>query len=196
MNILKNRIIAHREVPASTLRPHPLNPRTHPEGQRTALRALLEEIGLARSVLAYVADEHKHLPDPPLTLIDGHLRRDTLDDTPITVELLDVTDAEARALLLSIDPLASLANYDAATLNRLRASSSTSSDALANLWNSLAEEDAQAIKTATRPQPNSSKSPVFQERYVVLIHCDDEQHQVALFQRLKKEGLSCELKTA
>jgi hypothetical protein len=169
MNPLKNRIIAHREVPARSLRPNPLNPRIHPEGQRTALRALLEEIGLARSVLAYIADEHKHLPadQAPLTLIDGHLRRDALDDALVTVEVLDVTDAEARALLLSIDPLASLADYDTAILNRLRGSASTSSDALANLWNSIAQEDARAIEKATQAE-RPERTPALEQRYMVL----------------------------
>ena len=53
---LRNRIVAHRTLPASSLRPHPSNPRTHPDELRSVLRQLLAEIGLARSVLGYVAD--------------------------------------------------------------------------------------------------------------------------------------------
>ena len=52
----------------------------------------------------------------------------------VDVEVLDVDDAEARALLLSIDPLARLADYDAGKLDALRAVTDADSDALANLW--------------------------------------------------------------
>mgnify|MGYP003904835835 CR=1 FL=1 len=38
----------------------------------------------------------------------------------VDVEVLDVNDAEARALLLAIDPLAQLAGYAAETLDELR----------------------------------------------------------------------------
>src|SRR3989442_7444728 len=61
------------------------------------------EIGFARSLLAY------ELPDGRLKLLDGHLRRDLDPDMEVDVEVLDLTDEEARVLLLSIDPLASLA---------------------------------------------------------------------------------------
>jgi hypothetical protein len=44
-----------------------------------------------------------------LKLIDGHLRRDLDPDMEVEVEVLDVNEDEARALLLSIDPLAALA---------------------------------------------------------------------------------------
>jgi len=57
-------------------------------------------VGFARSLLAY------EVPDGRLKLLDGHLRRDLDPDMEVDVEVLDVNDEEARALLLSIDPLA------------------------------------------------------------------------------------------
>src|SRR5256885_2068559 len=100
---IRNRIKCHRRVRAGDLIPHELNYRAHPEQQRRMLDALYREIGFARSLLAY------ELPDGKLKLIDGHLRRDIGPDMEVDVEVLDVNDAEARALLLSIDPLAELA---------------------------------------------------------------------------------------
>src|SRR5438552_18020914 len=112
---LRNRIIKHLRVRAGDLVPHELNPRVHSQAQRAALTSLFGEIGFARSLLAY------ELPDGRLKLIDGHLRQGTLDpDDRITVEVLDVSDDEARKLLLSIDPLAQLAEYDRHTLDALR----------------------------------------------------------------------------
>ena len=106
------RITGHRRVRAGDLVPHELNPRTHSEAQRAALAALYREIGFARSLLAY------EMPDGRLKLIDGHLRRDLDPNMEVDVEILDVTDEEARALLLSIDPLAANEAAVAAELGR------------------------------------------------------------------------------
>src|ERR1700733_14387490 len=100
---MKNRIKEHRTVRVGDLVPHELNPRTHSQEQREALEALLGEIGFARSLLAY------ELPDGRLKLIDGHLCRAFDPEMLVEVEILDVNEEEARALLLSIDPLAQLA---------------------------------------------------------------------------------------
>src|SRR6516165_3896724 len=100
---IRNRIKGHRRVRAGDLVPHELNFRLHPDRQRAALQALYADIGFARSLLAY------ELPDGRLKLIDGHLCRDLDPDMEVDVEVLDVTDDEARTLLLSIDPLAALA---------------------------------------------------------------------------------------
>ena len=97
---IRNRIKCHRRVRAGDLVPHELNFRLHPEHQKAALQALYREVGFARSLLAY------ETADGRLKLIDGHLRRDLDPDMEVDVEILDVTEEEARALLLSIDPLA------------------------------------------------------------------------------------------
>src|SRR5262249_52100993 len=114
MPTIRNRIKGHRRVRAGDLVPHELNFRLHPEAQKAALRALYEEVGFARSLLAY------ELPDGRLKLIDGHLRRELDPEMQVDVEILDLSDAEARTLLLSIDPLAALAQTNAATHARLR----------------------------------------------------------------------------
>src|SRR5438874_1138163 len=104
---IRNRIKGHRRVRAGDLVPHEWNYRLHPDGQRAALWALYQEVGFARSLLAY------EMPDGRLKLIDGHLRRDMDPDMEVEVEVLDVTEQEARELLLSIDPLAELAQTQA-----------------------------------------------------------------------------------
>ena len=189
---LKNRIIAHRRVRAAELKPHPRNARTHPPAQRAALNAILAEVGLARSVLAYVADADRHLGDAaPLTLIDGHLRQEELRQAEVEVEVLDVTDAEADKLLLTIDPLARLAEYDAELLARLRESVVTESNDLAALWASLAERDAAVLDELRRRGGPEKALP---EEYFVLVRCADEKEQVALLKRFRKQGLRCEAK--
>jgi hypothetical protein len=194
---LRNRIVGHRTVKASELLPHDLNPRTHGDGQRTALRALLDEVGFARSTLAYVADRHRHLGDKaPLTLIDGHLRREELADEEITVEVLDVDDAEAKKLLLSIDPMAQLAGYNEQVLANLRGAVTTKSDALSNLWASVADGQraAERVMNDARRKASAKADEARQElpdRFLVIIECPDERSQVEALRLCKDAGLNC-----
>src|SRR5207248_3600979 len=133
MNSIRNRIKAHRRIRAGDLVPHEGNFRLHPEQQKAALRALYEAIGFARSLLAY------ELPDGRLKLIDGHLRRDLDPEMEVDVEVLDVSDAEARALLLSIDPLAALAQTQEQLYDRLRELTPAPCDELEAAWQASVE---------------------------------------------------------
>src|SRR5258707_858300 len=181
---VRNRIKGHRRVRAGDLVPHELNPRRHGEAQRDTLLALYAEVGFARSLLAY------ELPDGRLKLIDGHLRRSLDPDMEVDVEILDVSDAEARTLLLSLDPLAQLADYDPPALDRLRQLTPTDSDALANLWASIAQANAAAdvaLQDAHAPKPERDMP----EQFLILVECDGEAQQVELLRRFQAEGLKC-----
>src|SRR5437764_5112707 len=131
MKTPRNRIKRHVSVRAGELVPHELNARVHGPAQRAALPALYEEVGFARSLLAY------ELPDGRLKLIDGHLRASMDPEQIVEVEVLDVSDAEARTLLLAIDPLAQLADYEANTLAQLRGLVEPNSSAVRQLWDAI-----------------------------------------------------------
>src|SRR3981189_2752665 len=109
---IRNRIKGHRRVRAGDLIPHELNFRFHPDLQKAALEALYQQVGFARSLLAY------ELPDGRLKLIDGHLRRDIDPDMEVDVEILAVKE-EVRDLPLSLDPLALLAQPQEQLRDRL-----------------------------------------------------------------------------
>src|SRR5579864_928401 len=130
--MIRNRIKGHRRVRAGDLVPHELNPRVHNDAQRDALAALYAEIGFARSLLAY------ELPDGRLKLIDGHLRRELSPDMEVDVEVLDVSEEEARALLLSIDPLAALAETQEHLRERLLELAPAESEDLRAAWEEAA----------------------------------------------------------
>ena len=179
MNTIRNRIKAHRRVRAGDLVPHEFNFRMHPDKQKAALRDLYEEIGFARSLLAY------ELPDGRLKLIDGHLRRDLNPDMQVDVEVLDLSDAEARTLLLSMDPLAALAETDAETHGRLRALTPSRSAAISALWDATARNQALADALL-----NQAARPV-REQFLILVECRDEDHQVELLEKFQIDGLSC-----
>jgi hypothetical protein len=138
---VRNRIKGHRRVRAGDLLPLELNFRSHPEHQRAALQALYEEVGFARSLLAY------ELPDGRLKLLDGHLRRGLDPELEVDVEILDVTEDEARVLLLSIDPLAALAETQEQIHRRLLELAPVVSPELEAAWRSAAE----AARAAAAP---------------------------------------------
>jgi hypothetical protein len=178
MNI-RNRIKAHRRVRAGELVPHEFNFRSHADGQRAALQALYREIGFARSLLAY------ELPDGRLKLIDGHLRRDIDPEMEVEVEVLDVTEDEARTLLLSIDPLAALADTQHQLRDRLQELVPDVPEELRLAWEATARA---AIETPPADRASQREPPA---QFAVLIPCRDEAHQVELLVRFQGEGLEC-----
>jgi hypothetical protein len=182
----RNRIVRHARVRAGDLVPHELNPRLHSPAQRRALEQLYAEIGFARSLLAYT------LPDGRLKLIDGHLRAEMNPDQEVDVEVLDVNDAEARALLLAIDPLAQLAGYDGPLLEELRRRTEQDSAAVKSLWQIL--EDASGRTKKDLDKAAAQDTP--REQFYVLIECTDEAEQLALLKRFLAEGLRCSAKMA
>jgi hypothetical protein len=114
-SILKDRIVELRRVKAAELLPNPRNWREHPAGQRSALRGLLEEIGISDALIAYRSQR----TDGALTLVDGHLRREEEPETLWPVLVLDLTDEEADKVLVTLDPLAAMATTNAKVLEEL-----------------------------------------------------------------------------
>src|SRR5262245_44826658 len=179
---LRNRIVRHVRVRAGDLVPHELNPRLHSDAQRTALASLYDEIGFARSLLAY------QLADGRLKLIDGHLRADMDPDHEVEVEVLDVNDAEARALLLAIDPLAQMAGYDIDVLDELLQIAEKDSAAVKSLWEALEEASRQTRKAL------DDVGQGVPEQYLIVVDCGSEPRQIELLQRFQDDGLKCEAK--
>jgi hypothetical protein len=163
--MIRNRIKSHCCVRAGDLVPHEFNFRCHPDGQKAALRALFNEVGFARRLLAY------ELPDGRLKLIDGHLRRDL--DPNMEVEILDVTDAEARALLLSIDALAALAENQSQLHERLFELTPTVHPELRAAWEAAAA--GALLPPATLPDKRAGE---VEHQFLILITYRDEKHQV------------------
>jgi hypothetical protein len=179
MNI-RTRIKSHRRVRAGDLVPHEFNFRTHPGHQHAALKALYREVGFARSLLAY------ELPDGRLKLIDGHLRRDIDPDMEVEVEILDVTEEEARTLLLSIDPLAALAETQEQLRKRLGELVPGVPEDLRLAW------EATALAAIDSPPADARRAKTsIPEQFAILVTCRDEPQQVELLARLHAEGLDC-----
>ena len=131
---IRDRIKELRRVKASELLRNPRNWRTHPAVQARALRALLTEIGYADALIA------RELPDGQLQLIDGHLRAETTPDVEVPVLVLDVTEEEADKLLLTLDPLAAMAETDAERIKALLETVRTDDEAVQELFKRTAGE--------------------------------------------------------
>jgi hypothetical protein len=135
---LKDRIVELRRVRAGDLRPNPRNWRRHPKSQRSALLGILGEVGIADAVLARVTD------DGGLELIDGHLRQDAVDaNQELPVLVLDVSEAESDKLLLTLDPLAALAQTDDDAVRALLERVQVESDDVRKMVTFLAKAPAQ-----------------------------------------------------
>jgi DNA modification methylase len=161
---IRDRVVELRRVRAADLRPNPRNWRRHPKAQADALRGLLSEIGYADALLARETPEG-------LMLIDGHLRAETTPDAVVPVLVLDVTEAEADKLLLSLDPLAAMAEGDADALRTLLAQVETDSDAVRRMLDGLAKEyGAQpGPKPLDDPGPNLEEAEELRKKWGVAL---------------------------
>src|SRR5260370_21085853 len=133
---IRDRIKELRRVRASELVPNPRNWRRHGPEQQAALRGLLSEIGYADALLA------REMPDGKLMLIDGHLRAETTKRATVPVLVLDVTEAEADKILLTLDPLAAMAQADGYCGQALLETVRTDSAPVSPLLERVAGEEA------------------------------------------------------
>ncbi len=132
---IRDRVKELRRVRARDLLSNPKNWRRHPKAQAAALRGLLQEIGYADALIA------RELPDGRLMLIDGHLRAETTPNVLVPVLVLDVTEEEAAKILLTLDPLAAMAESDSERIKALPQTVSTDNDAVQELLRSTAGEE-------------------------------------------------------
>jgi hypothetical protein len=104
----------------------------------------------------------------------------------VDVEVLDVSEEEARALLLSIDPLAALAQTQEQLRDRLLELAPAESEELRAAWEEAARSALEGPPPAERPGVTDIPA-----QYLVLVTCRDERQQVELLERFQAEGLEC-----
>jgi hypothetical protein len=183
--------------PAAKLaeRANPDNWRTHPPAQLKALRAMIGQVGYAGAVLLNETTGH---------LIDGHARVSSAPpDEVLPVLVGRWTLEQERQILVSLDPLAAMAQADAEKLAELTADMDLEGD-LAGLAEQLDKLQAEDDAPGPGDQPGDGEAPgagaskkqvSIPESYQVVIVCRDEDQQRELFDRLGQEGLTCRLLT-
>lgn len=112
MTALRNRILGLEHIPARELVGAPWNWRELGRGQRAALAASLEELGI------YDALKVRALPDGRREMIDGHKRQDLIladigPETLIPCLVSDLDEQEARQANLTHDPIGAMAKTNA-----------------------------------------------------------------------------------
>jgi len=161
--LIRDRIRELRRVRARDLLANPKNWRVHPKAQSAALRGLLSEIGYADALLV------RELPDGRLVLIDGHLRAETTPSAMVPVLILDVSEEEADKLLLTLDPLAGMAESDSLRLQALLHSVRSDSTAVQQLFARIAERDAlQVFRPPVElldPEPRIERAAELQQKW-------------------------------
>ncbi len=98
-------------VRAGDLKRNPRNWRRHPDGQKAALRAVLDDVGWAGALLWNRRTEQ---------LVDGHARLDVVDpDANVPVLVGDWTEEQELKILATLDPIAYLATVDREAIESL-----------------------------------------------------------------------------
>lgn len=131
----RNRIIGQGEVAPGELVANPANWRLHPKAQQRALGGALTEVGWVAQCLVNVRTGH---------LVDGHLRVELAierGEPSVPVTYVDLSEAEERIVLASLDPLGAMADTDAAKLEELLRDLAPADSALAAMLASLAEQN-------------------------------------------------------
>ena len=179
--LVRDRIQGFCRVPADRLVPHPRNWRLHPPRQRSALAAVLQDIGYAGALIA------RELPDGRLQLIDGHLRAETTPEQQVPVLIVDLSDDEALKVLAVFDPLSSMAEVNVVALQSICEELKIVAPALQETL-----REAAARKRPSEFQPRTAEDRAV-ESYQVVVECTDEDEQRAVFERLRGDGLRCRL---
>lgn len=148
--MFRDRVKELRRVRAGDLAPSPQNWRQHPEQQRSALTAVLAEVGYADALIV------RELPDGQLEIVDGHLRSSIDADAVVPVLVVDLDDREAATVLATLDPLAAMAVTDEAALRALLEGIGGADDPLRRLAEAAS---ASALPPATRPKLDDEEEP-------------------------------------
>jgi hypothetical protein len=161
-------------VKASEIKDNPKNCRIHPNKQRRAMVAMIEEIGYADALVA------RRLPDGSLELIDGHLRKDCTPDQEVPVIIVDLNDEETAKLLVVLDNITAMAETDGEKLAELSALVDTQSEELRKLL----DENCGAMLPAEIDVPTLN---------LVVVKCLSKFDAEDLVRKLVAEGFKCKM---
>jgi len=180
----RNRIVGLRQIKAADLKPNKKNWRLHPDGQKSALQSILQDIGFVGALVAREIDGK-------FELLDGHLRADVAADREVPVLVVDLTDDEAAKVLATYDPLSSMAIPDGVMLGSLIDEIDLNDNAelrrlLTDLHEDLIEEKAKDKAEGIEPReiPGMALAPHEHYDYLVVLATTTQEWNV-LCERLK-----------
>lgn len=149
----RSRIAGSGEADPATLVPNPANWRQHPDHQAAALDGVLSEIGWVQQVVVNRRTGQ---------LVDGHLRlRLALErgEPSVPVLYVDLSPAEERLVLATLDPLAAMAKTDRDALTALLADLDPATGEVGTLLQDIAEHERLARHMAPGPDEETPEPP-------------------------------------
>jgi ParB-like chromosome segregation protein Spo0J len=166
---MRSRIVGEADVAPDQLLANPLNWRLHPKEQREALAGVLDEVGWVQRIIVNRTTGH---------VVDGHARVElALQRSEATVPVLyvELSEAEERLVLASLDPIGGLAATDAARLEELLAGVEATDPALQALLADLARGIGVVGEGELPELPDGDREPFQQMTFTV--H-DEQKEQI------------------
>lgn len=175
----KNRIVGHADVRPGELTAHARNFKAHPDGQRSAMGAALDEIGFLKSVT---------VNQRTMTIVDGHMRVALAierGEKTVPVEFVDLTPGQEKAALAAMDPIGQMAEVDEQALGELLDEVADEAPDLAAALLDLGEEDEDGDHG-----PGSVP-----DTFEVVVTCRSRREQQKLVKQWTAAGMMCKAVT-
>lgn len=152
-NTWRSRKVGEGTMAACQFTPHPLNPHIHPQGQREAVAASLEQFGQLAPVIVNRANGY---------ILDGEERiwqaLSHGDDTPVDYYEVELSEEEHQRALRVFDPVGELGEWDRDRLAQIRESYPHEENAALKLLNQSIE--ARAISSNGNEPPSDPGAQV------------------------------------
>lgn len=171
----KNQIVGWDNVDPAQLLAHPGNFRRHPAAQRDALRGSLNELNIITPVIVNRLTGH---------LLDGHARVEeylSAGISEVPVAYVEVPPEKESLALLSLDPIAAMAEADKEALDALLRDVATGE---AGLQAMLAELAAAADMEVAGAGGREKRAPGYIIQYNLVFEDEDQQDTWFAFLRM------------
>lgn len=180
--MFQNRIIGFAEKPAKDFNFNPNNWRIHSEFQKNAISDVLSRVGWVTGVIENISTGN---------LLDGHARVEEAlklgPETPVPFLQVELSVEEENMILALLDPIGALASTDTEKLQELFDSIEFESNHLANIVTNLLPAE---ILEEIEKTPNLSSSEFdYENKFGVIVECENEFHQQQVFEKLSSQGL-------
>jgi hypothetical protein len=187
---VRNRIVAHIELLPSQILDHPGQAWDHPESQAKALVGILDEVGIVDEILVYKSERAGGAYVTP----DGHLRKSLDQNHPWPCTVLDLTDEEADYILLTKDMVGQMKMANAAALDSLLSSVSSSNQAVQEMLADVAAKAGLYLDKVDNPEDEWKGMPEFGQEdatafHDVIVHFDTVE-DVRAFARLIDQNVT------
>jgi 16S rRNA G966 N2-methylase RsmD len=157
---IRDRVVEIRKIKASEIMANPSNWRQHPAVQKEAMVSVLNEIGAADVLKAYIKEG-------ALVMLDGHLRQEVDPEHVWNVAILDFTEDEANEYLATHDTITGMATINKENLKTLLSQVSTGQPALAAMMEKLAESAGIIKELPEAPEPQINKAEELNKKWKV-----------------------------